>query len=145
MYGEATISPTAVAGSFVSLRKTSPISSGALAHVSKMHIKDVTEIRAEDFPLSHFRERIGDIVGRLEHGLGLVLLRGLPIYDRFSEDEATIIYWGMGRHMGNLVPQNRKGDLVGTYATSAGAARTSERTQPAKTWGSTQTPPTSSA
>lgn len=85
----------------------------ALAHVSRMHIKNVTEIRAEDFPLSHFRERIDDIVGRLEHGLGLVLLRGLPIYDRFSEDEATIIYWGMGRHMGNLVPQNRKGDLVG--------------------------------
>jgi hypothetical protein len=85
----------------------------ALAHVSKMHIKDVTEIRAEDFPLSHFQERIDDIVDRLEHGPGLVLLRGLPIYDRFSEDEATIIYWGMGRHMGNLVAQNRKGDLVG--------------------------------
>ena len=85
----------------------------ALAHVSKKHFKDVTEIRAEDFPLPHFQERIDDIVDRLEHGLGLVLLRGLPIYDRFSEDEATIIYWGMGRHMGNLVPQNRKGDLVG--------------------------------
>jgi hypothetical protein len=27
--------------------------------------------------------------------------------------EAAIIYWGMGRHLGNLVPQNRKGDLVG--------------------------------
>jgi len=52
-------------------------------------------------------------VDRLEHGLGLVLLRGLPIYDRFSVDEATTIYWGIGRHMGNLVPQNRKGDLVG--------------------------------
>ena len=64
-------------------------------------------------PLPHFQERIDDIVDRLEHGLGLVLLRGLPIYDRFSVDEATMIYWGMGRHMGNLVPQNRKGDLVG--------------------------------
>lgn len=85
----------------------------ALAHVSRKHLKDVTEIRAEDFPLPHFQERIDDIVDRLEHGLGLVLLRGLPIYDRFSVDEATIIYWGMGRHMGNLVPQNRKGDLVG--------------------------------
>src|SRR5262249_16453745 len=85
----------------------------ALAHVSERRFDDVTEIRAEDFPIPHFQERIGDIVARLEHGLGLALLRGLPIYDRFSEDEAAIIYWGMGRHMGNLVPQNRKGDLVG--------------------------------
>jgi Arc/MetJ-type ribon-helix-helix transcriptional regulator len=85
----------------------------ALAHVSKEHFKNVTEIRAEDFPLPHFQERIDDIVDRLEHGPGLVLLRGLPIYDRFSKDEATIIYWGLGRHMGILVPQNRKGDLIG--------------------------------
>jgi hypothetical protein len=85
----------------------------ALAHVAKRNLTAVTDIRAEDFPLPHFRERIDDIVGRLEHGLGLVLLRGLPIYDRFSEDEATTIYWGLGRHMGDLVPQNRKGDLVG--------------------------------
>jgi len=85
----------------------------ALTHVRKKHLKDVTEIRAEDFPLPHFQERIDDIVDRLENGLGLVLLRGLPIHDRFSVGEATIIYWGMGRHMGNLVPQNRKGDLVG--------------------------------
>jgi hypothetical protein len=85
----------------------------ALAHVAKKRFQDVTEIRAEDFPLRHVRERIDDIVDRLQRGLGLVLLRGLPIYDRFSEEEAAVIYWGMGRHMGNLVPQNRKGDLLG--------------------------------
>jgi hypothetical protein len=65
----------------------------ALAHVSRNHLKDITRIRAEDFPLPHFQERIDDIVN--------------------SVDEATIIYWGIGRHMGNLVPQNRKGDLIG--------------------------------
>jgi hypothetical protein len=85
----------------------------ALAHVSKKHFTGVTEIRAEDFPLPHFHGRIDDVVDQLEHGLGLVLLRGLPIYERFSADEATTIYWGMARHMGNLVPQNRKGDLIG--------------------------------
>jgi hypothetical protein len=85
----------------------------ALARVSGKHLNGVTELRAEDFPLPHFQGRIADIVDRLEHGLGLVLLRGLPIYDRFSVDEATVIYWGIGRHMGTLVPQNRKGDLIG--------------------------------
>jgi hypothetical protein len=85
----------------------------ALAHVAKKDFRDVTEIQREDFPLPHFQERIDDIVDRLENGLGLVLLRGLPIYDRFSEDEAAIIYWAMGQYMGNLVPQNRKGDRIG--------------------------------
>jgi hypothetical protein len=61
----------------------------ALAHVAKRDLKDVTGIRAEDFPLPHFRGRIDDIVDRLERGLGLVLLRGLPIYDRFSVDEVS--------------------------------------------------------
>ena len=106
--------------------------------------KDVTEIRAEDFPLSHFRERIDDIVDRLEHGLGLVLLRGLPIYDRFSEDEAAIIYWGMGRHMGNLVaakPQGRPG-RPNQGPRQARPLRASVRNE-RETWGSTQTPPTS--
>ncbi|MBO0814711.1 MAG: hypothetical protein J2P30_06115, partial [Actinobacteria bacterium] len=45
----------------------------ALAVASKKHLRDVTEIRAEDFPLPRFRERIDDIVHRLEHGPGLVL------------------------------------------------------------------------
>jgi Taurine catabolism dioxygenase TauD, TfdA family len=85
----------------------------ALAHAAKRQFTDVTEIRAADFPLPHFQQRIDDIVDRLEQGPGVVLLRGLPIYDRFSEEEAATIYWGMGRHMGVLVPQNRKGDLVG--------------------------------
>jgi Taurine catabolism dioxygenase TauD, TfdA family len=85
----------------------------ALAFVSAKHIGELTDIQADDFPLPHFRERLDDIKDRLENGLGLVLLRGLPIYDRFSEEQAAAIYWGLGRHLGQLVPQNRKGDLIG--------------------------------
>jgi hypothetical protein len=57
----------------------------ALALVSAKHVTELTDIRVDDFPLPRFRDRLEDIVDRLEHGLGLVLLRGLPIYDRFSE------------------------------------------------------------
>jgi Taurine catabolism dioxygenase TauD, TfdA family len=85
----------------------------ALAHVSGKGLESMAEIGAEDFPLPRFRERIDDVLGRLEQGPGLVLLRGLPIYDRFTEEQAAVIYWGIGRHMGNLVPQNRAGDMVG--------------------------------
>jgi hypothetical protein len=84
-----------------------------LAHASKSEFQSVTDMRAEDFPLRGFRDRADEIVNRLEHGQGLVLLRGLPIYDRFTEREAAIIYWGLGQHLGDLVPQNRKGELLG--------------------------------
>jgi hypothetical protein len=85
----------------------------ALAHVWRLRVADVTELRAGDFQFAGFGDRIADIVNRLEHGLGLVLVRGLPIYERFTEHGAAAIYWGIGQQMGKLVPQNRKGDLVG--------------------------------
>jgi hypothetical protein len=85
----------------------------ALGHAARRDHDNVTQLGAEDFPLRHFGDRVAEIVSRLEHGRGLVLLRGLPVYDRFTEQEAAVIYWGLGRHMGDLVPQNRKGDLLG--------------------------------
>jgi hypothetical protein len=85
----------------------------ALSQLSGREPGGLAAIQAADFPLPHFRARIADIASRLEHGLGLVLLRGLPIYDRYTEEQATLIYWGIGLHMGRLVPQNRKGDLLG--------------------------------
>jgi Taurine catabolism dioxygenase TauD, TfdA family len=85
----------------------------ALKQLPAKDATDLAGIQAGDFPLPHFQARVEDIVDRLEHGLGLILLRGLPIYDRFSEQEATLIYWGIGRHMGSVVPQNRKGDILG--------------------------------
>jgi hypothetical protein len=85
----------------------------ALAHVARLRVADVTELGAQDFPFADFGDRVADIVNRLEHGLGLVLLRGLPIYERFTEQDAAAIYWGISQQMGKLVPQNRKGDLVG--------------------------------
>jgi hypothetical protein len=85
----------------------------ALAHISRLPVGHLTELRAEDFRFAPVADLIADVVSRLEHGPGLVLLRGLPIYDRFTEQDAATIYWGIGQQMGKLVPQNRKGDLVG--------------------------------
>lgn len=95
--------------------------------------RPLESITPEDFALSHFGDRLNSIVGALEFGPGLALVRGLPVHSRFSMDEAARIYWAIGLHMGELVPQNRKGDLLGqirdlgavgefqrTYATSDG-------------------------
>jgi Taurine catabolism dioxygenase TauD, TfdA family len=73
----------------------------------------LTSIQPQDFPLPHFGERLERIVAVLESGSGLALLRGLPVFSRFSQEQATRIYWAIGKHMGELVPQNRRGDLIG--------------------------------
>jgi hypothetical protein len=54
----------------------------ALAHAAQRQPKDITETRAEDFPLPRFRERIGDIVDRLEHGLRPVQRGRDPAHQR---------------------------------------------------------------
>ncbi|MGH8967071.1 MAG: TauD/TfdA family dioxygenase, partial [Actinomycetes bacterium] len=71
------------------------------------------ELSRRDFPLPGFTEKVRDVLAELEHGTGFVLLRGLPVHDRYSVEEAAKIYWAIGLHMGELVPQNRKGDLIG--------------------------------
>src|SRR4029450_3675057 len=48
----------------------------------------------------------------LEHGRGVVLLRGLPVA-RYSEDELRQLYWGIGTHLGVARYQNAHGELIG--------------------------------
>jgi hypothetical protein len=54
-------------------------------------------IRREDFPLRAFAAELAAVAHELEHGRGVVLLRGLPVA-RYTEDELRQIYWGIGTH-----------------------------------------------
>ena len=42
----------------------------------------------------------------------VVLLRGIPV-ERYSDEEAGLLYRGIGTHIGSVVSQNAKGDLLG--------------------------------
>lgn len=44
-------------------------------------------------------------------GRGLVLVRGVPM-DRYSREEAAMLYWGIGAALGSTVPQNAKGERL---------------------------------
>ncbi|RST57285.1 TauD/TfdA family dioxygenase [Siminovitchia terrae] len=66
----------------------------------------------EDFPIEDLSDEIAYFAEELEDGRGFLLLRGLPI-DRYTDEEASIIYYGLGLHMGIPVTQNAKGDLLG--------------------------------
>lgn len=65
-----------------------------------------------DFPLPSLGPKLAAIGTELESGRGFALLRGIPV-DRFRHDELAAMYWGIGTHLGEAIPQNAKGDLLG--------------------------------
>ena len=58
-------------------------------------------------------------------GRGFVVLRGLTA-DRYSADEQTAIFWGLGAHFGRAVSQSPMGDRVG-HVTDVGGRDRRER------------------
>ena len=70
------------------------------------------DIRREDFPLPGFSRDLAAVSHELEHGRGVVLLRGLPV-ERYTEDELRQVYWGIGAHLGAARFQNAHGELIG--------------------------------
>jgi hypothetical protein len=82
--------------------------------LSGVRSKDVRAITKEDFPLPGFADRLRDVIDTVEHGRGFAVIRGLPVYERFDEEESAKIFWSIGQHAGRLVPQDREGELLGT-------------------------------
>lgn len=83
----------------------------ALRHAKGLGLS-VPAIGKESFPLGSLATKLEDVRRRLEEGLGVVLLRGLPV-ERYSKMDAGAIYWGIGMHLGRAVAQNAYGDVLG--------------------------------
>ena len=66
----------------------------------------------DGFPLPTLSKFLADARRELEYGRGFVLLRGIPV-ERYSVEEAGLLYRGICAHIGNIVSQNAKGDLRG--------------------------------
>ncbi|MFI4951223.1 MAG: TauD/TfdA family dioxygenase, partial [Caulobacterales bacterium] len=73
---------------------------------------DFLKIGKPEFPLPTLGPRLKAIERELMDGRGFVLLRGLP-RERWSNDEMSMAYWGIGAHLGRPWPQNAKGHLLG--------------------------------
>ncbi|WP_240373957.1 TauD/TfdA family dioxygenase [Bacillus piscicola] len=83
----------------------------AMREVQKKGLK-APDFNKEDFPIDKLTDEISHFIDELENGRGFLLLRGLPM-ERYTDEEASIIYYGLGLHMGKPVTQNPKGDLLG--------------------------------
>jgi len=66
----------------------------------------------EQFPLPETELFLHSLASELENGLGFAVLTGLSI-DNLTQEECEILFWGMGLHIGQSVPINAKGDLIG--------------------------------
>jgi hypothetical protein len=83
----------------------------ALRHAQRQG-KTAQTITRDGFPLTSVGGLLADARHELEYGRGFLLLRGLPI-DRYTDEEAGLLYRGIGAHIGAVVSQNAKGDLLG--------------------------------
>lgn len=83
----------------------------ALAHAKSVS-HDVLDIGREDFPLNGFADKIRQVDHELLHGRGFVRLSALD-GDHYSDEDLTLIYWGIGMHLGDPWPQNKHGHVLG--------------------------------
>jgi hypothetical protein len=79
---------------------------------AKAKSSEVLDLGKEDFPLPTFAPRLKRIERELIDGRGFVLIRGLP-RDRYDKKDASLLYWGIGTHLGRPWPQNKHGHLLG--------------------------------
>lgn len=82
----------------------------AVAHV-KSKRQPCYEFGKADFPLPLLETAIARFLDELEDGRGFVLLRGIPIANLTNED-LSLLYWGLGVHLGTPLTQNRKGEKI---------------------------------
>ena len=69
------------------------------------------ELTLADVDPGRLGERLRGWRDELAHGRGFLLVRGLPL-DRLSAEDATLVYWALGLHLGTPVPQNLSGELL---------------------------------
>ncbi|WP_172830561.1 TauD/TfdA family dioxygenase [Mycobacterium asiaticum] len=68
-------------------------------------------IEASDFQEPELAEIARGIRQCLQRGPGFCVLRGLPLQG-WTDEEASMLYWGLGTYLGAPQPQNRHGDRV---------------------------------
>ena len=84
----------------------------AALRYAKGRVNDVLDVTRELFPLPTLAATIERVEDELIEGRGFMRFSGLPM-DRYDNDDASMIYWGIGMHLGNPWPQNKHGHLLG--------------------------------
>ncbi|HZT28940.1 MAG TPA: TauD/TfdA family dioxygenase [Bryobacteraceae bacterium] len=73
--------------------------------------RDLASAAAEDFVCPALSHEIAELRQELKTGRGFAVVKGLPL-ERYSEEEASLLYWGLGTLIGSPLPQNVRGDRL---------------------------------
>lgn len=73
---------------------------------------DLLQIDRNAFPLDELAVKIAGMERELIDGRGFVRISALDVR-RYSDDDLTMLYWGIGLHLGDPWPQNKHGHVVG--------------------------------
>ena len=84
----------------------------AAAHSLLSSGKPVSDISMESITLPGLEAMLGEIEDQVLRGRGFVLLRGLPV-EIWDMETTALAYWLIGTRMGDAVPQNAAGHLLG--------------------------------
>jgi hypothetical protein len=68
-------------------------------------------ITRADFPLPTLAAQLAGVADELERGCGMVKLRRIPV-DRYDAEALRQIYVGIAAHVGHVLFQNRRGELM---------------------------------
>jgi alpha-ketoglutarate-dependent taurine dioxygenase len=74
--------------------------------------EDLRDIGREQFPLDALARKLAGVERELIDGRGFVRLRALPS-ERYGDDDLTMLYWGIGTHLGEPWAQNKHGHVMG--------------------------------
>ena len=83
----------------------------ALAH-AKAVSDDPLVLGREHFPLEGLAAKVDAAAAELIDGRGFVRFATLDV-DRYDDDDLTLLYWGIGLHLGEPWPQNKHGHVLG--------------------------------
>ena len=73
---------------------------------------DLLDLGREHFPLDRVARKLEAIARELIDGRGFTRISALDAR-RYSDDDLTMLYWGIGLHLGDPWPQNAKGHVMG--------------------------------
>ena len=72
---------------------------------------DPLRIGRDDFPLNRLAVKLADITHTLLDGRGFVRISTLDV-GRYTDEQLTLLYWGIGLHLGRPVAQNHHGHVL---------------------------------
>lgn len=85
--------------------------------------KPLLQMSKSDFPIREDGQRaLSKVLAATQGGYGIALVRGVPIAG-LAEDEARVLFWGIGLHLGVARPQGKNSQFMSDVRAEGGEYR----------------------